>query len=107
MPGQPTTPPHPGDLIKVIRKLAATGTISFTEHALNERMDERGIEVADVLAIFRLGDIDGPITAGNKPGEWKCLVVGRLSWTSREAGVATVVVRKDRLIVVTTEWIDP
>jgi hypothetical protein len=36
-----------------------------------------------------LGDIEAPI------------------WTSREAGVVTVVVRECRLIFVTVEWMDP
>ena len=106
MPGQPTNPPHPGDLIKVIRALAAAGKISFTDHALNDRMPARGIDIDDVLSIFRLGDIDGPITIGNQPGEWRCLVRGRLEWALRDGGVATVVVRRDRIIVVTTEWMD-
>jgi hypothetical protein len=53
------------------------------------------------------GDIDGNVVPGRKSGEWKCLVVGKLDWTPREAGVATVVVRKDRLIIVTVEWMDP
>ena len=107
MPDTPPKPPHPGALIKVIRALASQGKISFTEHALEDRMPGRGIDLDDVLAIFRLGDIEGRIDPGRQPGEWRCLVVGRLPWTSREAGVATVVVRHDRLIVVTTEWMDP
>ena len=44
---------------------------------------------------------------GSKSGEWKCLVVGKLDWTPHEAGVAAVVVRNDRLIIVTVEWMDP
>jgi len=54
-----------------------------------------------------LGDIDGPIVAGDNEGEWRCCVVGKLPWTSREAGIVTVVVREKSLIFVTTEWIDP
>jgi hypothetical protein len=31
---------------------------------------------------------------------------GKLPWTSREAGVVTVVVRESRLMFVTVEWMD-
>lgn len=70
-------------------------------------MPARGIELDDVMAVLRLGDIEGPINAGKGPDEWRCLVRGRLDWTAREAGVATVVVRRDRLIIITVEWMDP
>jgi hypothetical protein len=70
-------PPHPGDLMKVIRKLALEGKYSFSSHALDERMEERGFDADDVLRIIANGDIDGAI----KPGK--------------------------RMIFVTTQWIDP
>jgi hypothetical protein len=100
-------PPRRGDLIKIIRLLAGQGKLGFTAHALEERMDERGIGMNDVLQVLTRGDIVGDIMTGKRADERKCLVVGRLGWTSREAGVATVVVRKDRLIIVTVEWMDP
>ena len=100
-------PPHAGDLIRLIRQLAAADKISWSDHAFDERSHERGIELHDVIEVLRLGDIEGEIVPGKKAGEWRCLVVGKLRWTSREAGIATVVVRKDRLIVVTVEWMDP
>jgi len=105
--GSPPKPPHPGALIKLIRSLAKDGKIAWEYHAEHERMPERGIDFADVLEVFRLGDIEGDITPGKKQGEWKCTVVGKLQWTTREAGVVTVVAKKSRLIVVTTEWMDP
>jgi len=107
MPTQRSRPPHPGDLIKTVRLLASQDKVSFTGHALNERMGERGIRPKDVRQILMRGDIDGDVVPGRKSGEWKCLVVGKLDWTPREAGVATVVVRKDRLLIVTVEWMDP
>jgi len=70
-------------------------------------MLERNFDAEDVLKIMALGDIDGPIVAGDNEGEWRCCVVGKLPWTSREAGIVTVVVREKSLIFVTTEWIDP
>jgi len=106
MPARPK-PPHPGDLIKTIRSLVGRGKVGFTAHALELRMKERGFEIDDVYQVLARGDIPGTIEPGREPGEWRCLVVGRLQWTSREAGVATVVVRKDRLVVITVEWMDP
>src|SRR5262245_55646801 len=41
-------PPHPGDLIKEIRKLAQEGRISYSKHALQEQMPFRGFDVDDV-----------------------------------------------------------
>lgn len=99
-------PPHPGDLIKIIRQLRASGKLSFSVHAFDERMGERSIEIDDVHEVLRLGDVEGKIKPGENPGEWRCLVRGRLEWASRDAGVVTVVVRTDRLIIVTTEWMD-
>ena len=46
-------------------------------------------------------------TPGRNATEWRCLVVGRLDWTPREAGVATIIVRKDHLMIITVEWMDP
>jgi hypothetical protein len=100
-------PPHPGDLIATIRRLAVSGAYSFSRHAFEERMLERGFDVDDVLKIVALGGIVGPVVAGRRRGEWTCTVVGRLPWTSREAGVVTVVVRESRLIFITVEWMDP
>lgn len=84
----------------VIRTLASAGAYSFSRHAFEERMLERGFDLEDVLKIMAQGDIDGPIIAGRREGEWKCTVIGKLPWTSREAGVVTVVVRERRLIFV-------
>lgn len=100
-------PPHPGDLIAIIRRLTSAGAYSFSAHAINERMLERGFDAEDVLRIMAYGNIDGPIVRGKREGEWRCRVVGKLPWTSREAGVVTVVVREKRLIFVTVKWMDP
>ena len=102
-----TKPPHPGSLMATIRQLAAAGAYSFSRHAFDERMVERGFDIDDVLQIVDEGSIEGPIAAGRREGEWRCTVVGKLPWTSREAGVVTVVVRESRLIFVTVEWMDP
>jgi Domain of unknown function (DUF4258) len=107
MQPKPPKPPHLGDLIKVIRRLAQQGNLSFTSHALDERMEERDFDADDVLKILAQGEIDGPIEPGRKKDEWRCRVVGNLPWTSRAAGVVAVVVRDERLIIVTVKWIDP
>jgi len=106
-PPPPPKPPHAGKLIAIIRRLAKESKIAWTDHAFDERMNERNFDISDVLEIFRLGDIDGKIEQGANVGEWRCVVVGNLKWTTREAGVVTVVVRDERLIVVTVEWMDP
>jgi hypothetical protein len=100
-------PPHPGDLIKVIRKLLARGAYSHSAHVLDERMIERGFDFDDIAKIIELGDIDGKIVPGRREGEWRCRVVGKLAWHPREAGVVTVVIREKRLLFVTVKWIDP
>ncbi len=100
-------PPHPGDLMKRIRRLSAAGKIALSAHTLEQRMGERGIELSDVLEVFAKGEIEGSITPGKRANEWRCLVVGGLPWTSRDAGVVAVVVRDERLIVITVEWMDP
>jgi hypothetical protein len=100
--------PHPGGLMKVIRRLTAEGKITLTIHALNDRLDERNFDISDVQKILRIGEISGNIKQGNKSGEWSCLVTGKLSLeAAREVGVATIVVREAELIIKTVEWIDP
>ena len=74
----------------IVRKLASQGAVSYTVHALDERMPERGIDVDDVHYILEMGEIDGDITPGTSNDEWKVCVVARPEWTSREAGVVTV-----------------
>jgi len=81
--------------------------MAWSKHAFDERMNERSLEIFDALEVIRLGDIDGKILPGKNPGEWRCVVVGNLRWTTREAGVVTVVVRDEKLIVATVEWMDP
>jgi uncharacterized DUF497 family protein len=103
---KPARPPNPGYLTGVIRRLAADRDPTFTDHAL-ERIDERGLSIEEVHSVLKTGDVTGAITAGRRIGEWRCLVVGRVATSPREAGVVTVVVRGERLIVITAEWIDP
>ena len=98
--------PHPGDLIKVIRALADQQRVAYTRHAL-DRMGRRGFDAVDVEYLLTRGMIEGGIAPAKRAGEWECLVVDKLELEGRDAGVALVVVRRDRLIVKTVKWIDP
>ena len=69
MPTHRPRPPHPGDLIRTIRLLVGQDKVTYTAHAAEERMQERGIGVDDVLEVFGRGDILGDIVPGTKPGE--------------------------------------
>jgi hypothetical protein len=88
-----------------IRKLAAEGAYSFGSHVFDRR-DERDIDINDALDVLRLGEIDGPITPGINAGEWKCKVTAKLEKSSREIGVALVVIRNNELFFTTVEWED-
>lgn len=68
-------------------------------------MDERDITTLDALRVLAMGDIVGDITAGNYPGEWKCKVVERRKG-ARDIGVATIVVKEQRIFIKTVEWED-
>jgi hypothetical protein len=98
--------PHPGDLIKVIRRLATEGQVAYSFHAFHERSEERNIDMQDALAILRHGTITGKIIPGYNPGEWKCKVVDTLDRSSRAIGVIVVVLGSERLLIVTVEWED-
>jgi hypothetical protein len=101
----PRKVPHPGDLMKIIRRLATEGKVGFSPHAL-ERSDERDIDLPDALAVLRQGEINGEIEAGNSPGEWKCKVTDTAQGSSRSIGVVVVVVKEQRLFIITVEWED-
>lgn len=98
-------PPHPGALMKRIRELAKEGAVSWRTHVF-ERSEQRDIDINDALAVLRLGEIEGPIEPGINPGEWKCKVTAKPDTTSRRLGVALVVIRNERLFLVTVEWED-
>lgn len=99
-------PPHPSKLMPTIRRLTREGEVYPTEHVLNERMPERDISLADLYYVLEFGEIVGDVSEGDEPGEWKCLVVGKLDWTNRECGAVTVVSNGTELIIVTVEWMD-
>jgi len=102
----PRKPPHPGELMKVIRRLAAEGTVSFSDHAFDDRSGPRSIDFTDALEILKHGFIKGEITAGIQAGEWKCKVVDKLDKSSRWIGVPDVVIRDKHVLITTVEWED-
>lgn len=101
----PRKPPHPGVLAAQIRKLAAAGHYSYGAHVF-ERQDLRDIDINDAIEILTLGEIDPNIEPGINPGEWKCKMVGKIDKSSRQLGVAVVVVRSSHLFLTTVEWED-
>lgn len=108
-PGPPSnlpTPPHAGMLMTAVRKLAASGSITYTIHA-EQRLSQRDIDRQDVLDVIRVGDISGRVTPGQNAGEWQCLVVGPPPHSSREIGIAIAVTPTTIIVIKTVEWIDP
>lgn len=101
----PRKPPHPGTLMARIWQLAKQGSYSWGPHVF-DRSDERDIDLPDAVEVCRLGEIDGPITPGVNPGEWKCKVTAKLDGLSRTIGVVLVVIRNEELFFTTVEWED-
>ncbi len=92
--------------MKIIRRLAGEGKVGYSFHAFHERSEERDIDLQDALAVLREGMIKDDIVPGNNPGEWKCKVVDTPEGSSRAIGVVVVVIRQQRLLIVTVEWED-
>jgi hypothetical protein len=82
----PSKPPHPGELIKQIRKLATEGRFSYGTHVFD-------------------GMIKGEIKPGVNPGEWICKVVDQADGSSRWIGVV-VATTDSWLFMMTVEWED-
>lgn len=101
----PKSPPHPGTLMARIRALAKSGAYSWGNHVF-ERSSQRDIDVPDAISVLKLGEIEGPITAGDNPGEWKCKVTGPIDGSSRDVGVVVVVIQNNHMFLITVEWED-
>jgi hypothetical protein len=91
--------------MKRIRELAQEGAYSWGKH-VRERIAQRDIDINDAVDVLRLGEIDGPIEPGSNLGEWNCKVTAKPDKSSRQLGVAVVVIRDDRLFLMTVEWED-
>jgi hypothetical protein len=104
-PAQPLPKPHPGTLMARIRELAKSGAYSWGNHVF-ERSGQRDIDLPDAIGVLRLGEIEGPITPGNNPGEWKCKVAGPIDGSSRDGGVVVVVIQNNHMFLFTVAWAD-
>lgn len=101
-----TLPPRPERLVSEIRRLVRLERVAYTRHALEDRMPERGIDVSDVEYVLMNGRVLGPVRPGKRAGEWHAKLVARLDGTSRNAGVVTVVLIGERVLILTAEWED-
>lgn len=80
------------------------GNVIITDHAF-DRVEGREITEPDVIHILRTGHVEVEMErlSGN---DWKVLVTKRMKGR-REAGVATIILREDKLLIVkTVEWVD-
>jgi hypothetical protein len=101
----PPKPPHPGEVMKQIRKLATEGRFSYGTHVFDERSPERGIDIPDAVQVLKKGMIKGEIKPGVNPGEWICKVVDQADGSSRWIGVV-VAATNNWLFMMTVEWED-
>jgi len=85
---------------------AKSENVLFTDHALNQ-MELREIFDGDILTIYRseASSIKGEVNRGKNNGEYHCKVVRRIRG-EREAGIATIILPNDKLLVLTVEWED-
>jgi len=93
--------------LRRIRALAKKSeNVLYTDHALDQ-MEAREIFDGDVLTIYRSesSSIKGEVKKGKHNGEYHCKVVRRIRG-NREAGVVTVILPTDKLLVLTVEWED-
>ncbi|MBV7259652.1 DUF4258 domain-containing protein [Erythrobacter crassostreae] len=78
--------------------------VFFGPHS-KRRMHERGITRLDAVRVLKKGHVDGVIVPGDKVGEWKCKITGKVKG-SREIGVVTIVSNGTSIFVKTVEWED-
>ena len=97
--------PRPQSLLATVRRLASDSrNVYFSNHAWDQ-MDARGITELDVFRVLRAGEIVGEIDPGRSVGEWRCKIVEHRKG-AREIGVATVVIKENKLFIKTAEWED-
>jgi hypothetical protein len=97
--------PRRAVLEKRVHELALdSSNIIWTDHFW-VRAEQRSITTIDALRILRTGYVEDEITAGKKPGEWKCKLTKKLKGR-REVGVVVIVINSDGLLVKTIEWED-
>lgn len=89
-----------------VRDLAAEScnVLQKSGHA-RDRQEERGIYDWMLFDVLRTGFLEGPIVAGENPGEWKFEMTKRVKG-KREVGVVSVLMRETKIFVVTAMWKD-
>ena len=78
--------------------------VIFSNHAI-ERMEQRGISLADVSNVLCKGYVEGIPEIANKPDEWKCKIV-RHARGNRQIGVITIIICEKKIFIKTVEWED-
>lgn len=87
-----------------VRELAVDScNVILSDHAL-ERMEERDIPDVDVYRVLRGGFVDD-LPKLTEFDEWQCKMVLKIRG-AREAGVVTIILHRNRLLVKTVEWED-
>ena len=97
---------RPDEAERIVRERAQdSAQVIFGDHAF-ERIDERSITQLDAYRILRTGYLEGsPVQ--NLEGDWEVNVVKRMPGSSREAGVAVIIIREgEDLFVKTVKWMD-
>jgi len=93
--------------MQVIRFLLAEGKTTILDH-VQDRFDERDLDMGDVINVVKTGSIRGKIRPGDNDLEWTCKVIcqPRYPANRREVGVVVIVVSTTGLLIKTVEWED-
>jgi len=81
--------------------------LSYTAH-VRERMEERGIVLADIRHLLSHGQVTEQPEKANEPGCYKCKVCGRTpnSGSRRICAVVVPAAREPTVTVITVMWED-
>lgn len=98
--------PRRAELQKKVQGLAldSSNVLQKSYHA-KERQEERGITDVMVFEVLRTGHVEGEISPGKRPGEWKFEMTKKMKGT-REVGVISILMQGDCILVVTAMWKD-
>jgi hypothetical protein len=95
--------PEPGELMKLVRKLAVDGAIAFGPNAFGQDDTQPEIDLNDAKLILQTGMIRGDIVPGILPGEWKCTVVDKRERSPRWTEITAMVISDRRIYVLTAK----
>ena len=89
---------------RLIKQISAdSDKILYTNHA-QERMEQRDISLQDVERVLQNGFcVEMP--KKNEKGEWKCKIVRHYKG-NRDIGVISIILKANKLLIVTVEWED-